>query len=27
MEAMRFIGEKMGEYFHMIWTGTNNNFD
>ncbi|MBQ4438570.1 GAF domain-containing protein [bacterium] len=27
MEAMRFIGEKMGEYFHMIWTGTNNTFE
>lgn len=27
MEAMRFIGEKMGEYFHTIWTGTNNTFE
>jgi hypothetical protein len=27
MEAMRFISEKMGEYFHMIWTGMNNTFE
>lgn len=27
MEIMRFIGAKMGEYFHVLWTGSNNNFE